>query len=162
MHGRLGEQRRPDRPVRRAGLQRIQAERAQDVPRRHFAVVLVARVALTDLAARVKPLQDLPERPAPGPLAVDSSRASNVCQRCRNAAPPRKHGGLVGGCLPGGMPYRAGMARRGAASAAAQGTGLVLLTLASGQFVMTLDSSVMNVSIATVAKDVGTTVTGIQ
>jgi MFS family permease len=44
----------------------------------------------------------------------------------------------------------------------AQKTGLVLLTLASGQFVMTLDSSVMNVSIATVAKDVGTTVTGIQ
>jgi MFS family permease len=45
------------------------------------------------------------------------------------------------------------------ASAAA---GSVLLTLASGQFLMTLDSSVMNVSIATVAKDVGTTVTGIQ
>jgi EmrB/QacA subfamily drug resistance transporter len=41
-------------------------------------------------------------------------------------------------------------------------TGLVLLTLASAQFLMTLDSSVMNVSIATVAKDVGTTVTGIQ
>jgi EmrB/QacA subfamily drug resistance transporter len=39
---------------------------------------------------------------------------------------------------------------------------LVLLTLASGQFLMTLDTSVMNVSIATVAKDVGTTVTGIQ
>ena len=39
---------------------------------------------------------------------------------------------------------------------------VVLLTLASGQFLMTLDSSVMNVSIATVAKDVGTTVTGIQ
>ena len=38
----------------------------------------------------------------------------------------------------------------------------MLLTLASGQFLMTLDSSVMNVSIATVAKDVGTTVTGIQ
>jgi MFS family permease len=37
-----------------------------------------------------------------------------------------------------------------------------LLTLAAGQFLMTLDSSVMNVSIATVAKDVGTTVTGIQ
>ena len=33
---------------------------------------------------------------------------------------------------------------------------------ASAQFLMTLDSSVMNVSIATVAKDVGTTVTGIQ
>jgi MFS family permease len=41
-------------------------------------------------------------------------------------------------------------------------TGIVLLTLASGQFVMALDTSVMNVSIATVAKDVGTTVTGIQ
>ena len=38
----------------------------------------------------------------------------------------------------------------------------VLITLASAQFLMTLDSSVMNVSIATVAKDVGTTVTGIQ
>jgi EmrB/QacA subfamily drug resistance transporter len=48
------------------------------------------------------------------------------------------------------------------AEAAAKGTGLVLLTLAAGQFLMTLDSSVMNVSIATVAKDVGTTVTGIQ
>ncbi len=40
--------------------------------------------------------------------------------------------------------------------------GGVLLTLAAGQFLMTLDSSVMNVSIATVAKDVNTTVTGIQ
>jgi EmrB/QacA subfamily drug resistance transporter len=49
-----------------------------------------------------------------------------------------------------------------APSARAGGATLVLLTLASGQFLMTLDSSVMNVSIATVAKDVGTTVTGIQ
>jgi len=40
--------------------------------------------------------------------------------------------------------------------------GMVLLTLASAQFLMTLDSSVMNVAIATVAEDVGTTVTGIQ
>jgi MFS family permease len=38
----------------------------------------------------------------------------------------------------------------------------VLITLAAAQFVMVLDASVMNVSIATVAKDVGTTVTGIQ
>ncbi|WP_250290462.1 MFS transporter [Frankia sp. CiP1_Cm_nod1] len=38
----------------------------------------------------------------------------------------------------------------------------VLPTLAAAQFLMTLDSSVMNVSIATVAADVGTTVTGIQ
>jgi MFS family permease len=45
---------------------------------------------------------------------------------------------------------------------AATGAGLVLLTLASGQFLMTLDSSVMNVSMATVAEDVGTTITGIQ
>lgn len=49
--------------------------------------------------------------------------------------------------------------RAGKAAHAATG---VLLTLASGQFLMTLDSSVMNVAIATVAKDVGTTVTGIQ
>ncbi|WP_406007637.1 MFS transporter [Streptomyces sp. NBC_00637] len=39
---------------------------------------------------------------------------------------------------------------------------IVLLTLASGQFLMALDSSVMNVSIATVAEDVDSTVTGIQ
>ena len=44
----------------------------------------------------------------------------------------------------------------------AAGSGVVLLTLASGQFLMALDSSVMNVSIATVADDLGTTVTGIQ
>jgi MFS family permease len=49
-----------------------------------------------------------------------------------------------------------------AQSARTQGATLVLITLAAGQFLMTLDSSVMNVSIATVAKDVGTTVTGIQ
>ena len=48
------------------------------------------------------------------------------------------------------------------AERAAAGAGIVLQTLASSQFLMTLDSSVMNVSIATVAKDVGTTVTGIQ
>src|SRR3954471_18382222 len=38
----------------------------------------------------------------------------------------------------------------------------VLVTLAAAQFVMILDASVMNVSIATVASDLGTTVTGIQ
>jgi MFS family permease len=37
-----------------------------------------------------------------------------------------------------------------------------LVALVAGQFLMTLDSSVMNVSIANVAHDVGTTVTGIQ
>ncbi|WP_329115385.1 MFS transporter [Streptomyces sp. NBC_01353] len=55
------------------------------------------------------------------------------------------------------------MARRGgSAEGPAAGARLVLLTLAAGQFLMALDSSVMNVSIATVADDVGTTVTGIQ
>ncbi len=39
---------------------------------------------------------------------------------------------------------------------------LVLMTLASAQFLMTLDTSVMNVAIATVAKDVNTTVSGVQ
>ena len=40
--------------------------------------------------------------------------------------------------------------------------GAVLLTLCAGQFLMALDSSVMNVSIATVADDLDTTITGIQ
>jgi MFS family permease len=52
-----------------------------------------------------------------------------------------------------GTSTRAGVAQTGSA---------VLFTLAAGQFLMTLDSSVMNVAIATVAEDVGTTVTGIQ
>src|SRR6476660_2187778 len=47
----------------------------------------------------------------------------------------------------------------GAVSAAAKA---VLLTLTAAQFVMILDASVMNVSIATVASDLGTTVSGIQ
>ena len=47
-------------------------------------------------------------------------------------------------------------------TAVAQAASTVLITLGAGQFLMTLDSSVMNVAIATVAEDVGTTVTGIQ
>ena len=54
------------------------------------------------------------------------------------------------------------LAAQAAPSEQASSATLVLLTLAAGQFLMTLDSSVMNVSIATVAKDVGTTVTGVQ
>jgi MFS family permease len=50
----------------------------------------------------------------------------------------------------------------GVSKSSGAGTGLILATLATGQFLMTLDMSVMNVTIATVAKDVGTTVTGIQ
>jgi EmrB/QacA subfamily drug resistance transporter len=46
--------------------------------------------------------------------------------------------------------------------ARASGAQFVVLTLAAGQFLMTLDSSVMNVSMAQVASDLGTTITGIQ
>ena len=61
----------------------------------------------------------------------------------------------------GAIPQRqvAGTAKAGDVAA---GSGFVLLVLAGGQFLMTLDSSVMNVSIRQVAADVGTTVTGIQ
>ena len=45
---------------------------------------------------------------------------------------------------------------------AAASSGFVLFLLASAQFIMALDMSVMNVSIATVAEDLDTTVTGIQ
>jgi MFS family permease len=47
-------------------------------------------------------------------------------------------------------------------SKASAAVGLILFTLCAGQFLMMLDTSVMNVSIATVASDVGTTVSGIQ
>ena len=47
-------------------------------------------------------------------------------------------------------------------SAAGAGAALVLLTVAAGGFLMTLDTSVMNVAIATAADDVRTDVTGIQ
>ena len=53
-------------------------------------------------------------------------------------------------------------ARTAGAGTAAAGAGLILFTLAAGQFLMTLDMSVMNVSIATVANDLGTSVTGVQ
>lgn len=38
----------------------------------------------------------------------------------------------------------------------------VIIILAVAQFVMVLDSTVMNVSISTVAKDLGTTISGMQ
>jgi MFS family permease len=58
------------------------------------------------------------------------------------------------------MPPSANVSGRG--SGAQAGATVVLVTLAAGQFLMTLDTSVMNVAIATVAEDVGTDVTGIQ
>ncbi|MET0999881.1 MAG: MFS transporter [Marmoricola sp.] len=54
------------------------------------------------------------------------------------------------------------MATKSAPDEVASGAAVVLLTLSVGQFLMTLDSSVMNVSIAQVAEDVGTDVTGVQ
>jgi MFS family permease len=51
---------------------------------------------------------------------------------------------------------------RSVAEGQAAAAKAVIITLAAAQFVMILDASVMNVSIATVAKDLGTTVTGIQ
>src|SRR4051794_10226754 len=54
------------------------------------------------------------------------------------------------------------MARVTEDSRAPAGASVVLVTLAAGQFLMTLDTSVMNVAIATVAEDVGTDITGIQ
>jgi len=67
----------------------------------------------------------------------------------------------VGGSAEARPPSPA-LARSGGGDVARAVGKTVLLTLAAGQFLMTLDSSVMNVSIATVANDVGTTVTGIQ
>lgn len=63
-----------------------------------------------------------------------------------------------------GGPFKASAGTMSAegSTTARTGSGLVLSVLASGQFLMTLDSSVMNVSMATVASDVGTTITGIQ
>lgn len=52
--------------------------------------------------------------------------------------------------------------RAGPPTTARLGSGVVLAVLGSSQFLMTLDSSVMNVSMATVAADLGTTITGIQ
>ncbi|MFD6107394.1 MFS transporter, partial [Nocardia salmonicida] len=54
------------------------------------------------------------------------------------------------------------MSSSGPSRAVAAGSGVVLLVLASGQFLMTLDTSVMNVSMAQVAADLDTTITGIQ
>ena len=54
------------------------------------------------------------------------------------------------------------MTSEASGAAVARAGSTVLLTLCAAQFLMALDSSVMNVSIATVANDLDTTVTGIQ
>lgn len=50
----------------------------------------------------------------------------------------------------------------GARRVTTAGTARVLPLLAASQFLMALDSTVMNVSLATVAEDLGTTITGVQ
>ena len=104
----------------------------------------------------------------PGPGLILAGRGP-LAERPRACAPPgyaskpglpraRPGAGVIGVCAPDGSvgPVGARPAR------AERGAGTVLLTLAAGQFLMALDSSVMNVSIATVASDLGTTVSGVQ
>src|SRR6185437_7918602 len=99
------------------------------------AVASNITAALT-LAATIQPDR------APLTNRDGTPRSSPACQTPRSIAGE--------GC----MATETGSPRRASST--------VLMTLAAGQFLMTLDTSVMNVSIATVAKDVGTDVTGIQ
>jgi MFS family permease len=57
---------------------------------------------------------------------------------------------------------RGGRASAAGEAAAGQSGWLPLVVLASAQFVMVLDSSVMNVSISQIVKDLGTTIQGVQ
>src|SRR5687768_4143262 len=110
-----------------------------------------------------------PRAHRPIPDCSGRRRPSMACRRRRTGAtrPP------IGGEEPGrAEPPHSSLRREGdhrrpgmgtnARADVAQTSSSVLVTLAAGQFLMTLDSSVMNVAIATVAEDVGTTVTGIQ
>lgn len=106
-----------------------------------FGYVAGAQVRGEGLARTAPPFEWWVDA-SPGALRRGARRASG--KRREDAAMPSRSD------APAGRSASAGAARS------------VLLTLASGQFLMALDSSVMNVSIATVAKDVGTSVTGIQ
>src|SRR5271154_6243137 len=77
-------------------------------------------------------------------------------------SPATRSGFLPGSATLGSVRLRSVTSGSTVTKTAAAGAQVILLTLAAGQFLMALDSSVMNVSIATVAEDVGTTVTGIQ
>ena len=68
----------------------------------------------------------------------------------------------TGECAPTRQAKVPGVSGETKKAQAAKGAGIVLLTLCAGQFLMALDSSVMNVSIATVADDLHTSITGIQ
>jgi MFS family permease len=78
-----------------------------------------------------------------------------LCRGADSGAAELDVGGRsLGYCLP--------MTTAATREVASKAAGAVLLTLCAAQFLMALDSSVMNVSIATVAEDLGTTITGIQ
>ena len=70
--------------------------------------------------------------------------------------------GTIAGSGAGAGGSNGASAGHSGAGGMTTGRSPVLLILASGQFLMTLDTSVMNVSIRSVANDLGTTVTGIQ
>ena len=108
-------------------------------------------------------------RADPGPAATCGSNDNAGGDSHRpGVGPPPGIGGaaaIVVALAAAGAAYAASMssdAPTGRSETAAGAASVVLLTLAAAQFLMTLDTSVMNVSIATVANDVGTTVTGIQ
>src|SRR4029453_10824116 len=167
--GRLVQRRRL-RP--RAPLDRLGPGSDAHSLRQRRAVELPRGTAGRDLGT-------VPQRVQPGLDLRDCDRRHDPrlrpherCVRTRHGLArrrrsPRACGGHAPACQsgsPGGSRRiaRVSTAAEAAPSARASGATLVLLTLAAGQFLMTLDTSVMNVSIATVAKDVGTTVTGIQ
>src|SRR5215471_1819851 len=120
---------------------------------------LPAQLRIRQTIARNGSCRDLATAPAGLRCAPGRSEWNNLCFA---AALPCDDVSLVvvGDGARMDLSQQAGVGRAGERAAGA--AGMVLLTLASAQFLMTLDSSVMNVSIATVAKDVGTTVTGIQ
>ena len=99
--------------------------------------------------------------PDPGDAAAGPARDHRGCP-----SPNPQTADSCGGRLILVAPCESGDGRKlltnNAGGGRGSATGLVLLTLAAGQFVMALDTTVMNTAIATVAKDVGTTVTGIQ
>jgi hypothetical protein len=91
-------------------------------------------------------------------LAEPMTEQVRVARQHAGELPAGRTVWMVNSTASGGGETAAGHTAEHAAAAG----GMVLLTLASAQFLMTLDSSVMNMSIVTVAEDPGTTATGIQ
>ena len=126
---------------------------------------------LTDQPNRTAPRSRRRRAALPGhrPHRVLGAAAVAAADRRADALDPRpaaagraREPGLSPGAIPSAAMSAQSTTAAPAAQAAPAAGKAVLITLASAQFLMTLDSSVMNVSIATVAEDVGTTVTGIQ